>query len=255
MKHTNSYIICATPRSGSTLLCDLLTGTKVAGHPNSFFRRQSYRWWADHLNVSVTGWADDCAFDQSYLAAVRQQGAGETKVFGVRLMWESVGDLSNRLASLYPGLASDSARFRAAFGTPVYVHLSRHDKVAQAISRLKAEQSGLWHVDADGTERERVKPGQTPVYDAQSISEQVAALEGHDAAWASWFARQEIQPVCLTYEALSADPQAALATILSALDLDPAIARTIEPRTAKLADSVSAEWATRFRAEQGRPPA
>lgn len=254
MKHAKSYIICATPRSGSTLLCDLLTDTKVAGRPNSFFRRQSYPWWADRLNVSVAEWADAGAFDQSYLAAVLRHGAGGTPDFGLRLMWESVGDLSTRLASFYPGLPNDNTRFQAAFGTPVYIHLSREDKIAQAVSRLKAEQTGLWHVDADGTERERDKPGQAPVYNRQAISKQVAELVSHDAAWTRWFAGQGIQPVGITYEALSTAPQAALATVLSTLDLDPAIAGTVEPRTAKLADSISRDWAMRFRAERSGSP-
>ena len=254
MKHTRSYIICATPRSGSTLLCDLLADTGVAGRPDSFFRRQSFPWWAHHLNVSVADWGDEHEFDQTYLAAVQQQGSDGTQVFGMRLMWESVGDLSKRLGSLYPGLPSDSARFRSAFGPPFYVHLSREDKVAQAVSRLRAEQTGLWHVAADGTERERLKPGQAPVYDARGLSEQVAELEGHDAAWASWFAQQRIQSVRITFEALSTEPQAALATVLSALGLDPTIAGTVEPRTAKLADSESREWATRFRSERRSPP-
>jgi LPS sulfotransferase NodH len=255
MKHTLSYLICATPRSGSTLLCDLLADTRVAGRPDSFFRRQSISWWAHHFNVSVAEWGDKYEFDQSYLAAVQQQGSDGTQVFGMRLMWESVGDLSKRLGSLYPGLPSDSARFRSAFGPPVYVHLSREDKIAQAVSRLRAEQSGLWHIAADGTERERLKAGQTPVYDARGLSEQVAEAEGHDAAWASWFARQRIQPVRITYEALSTEPRAALATVLSGLGLNPTIAGTVEPRTAKLADSESREWAARFRTERRSPPA
>ncbi len=249
MKHTRSYIICATPRSGSTLLCDLLADTGVAGRPDSFFRRQSIPWWARHFNMSVANWGGEHEFDQSYLAAVQQQGSGGTQVFGMRLMWESVGDLSNRLGSLYPGLPSDSARFRSAFGSPSYVHLSREDKVAQAVSRLRAEQTGLWHIAADGTERERLKPGQAPIYDAQRLLEQVAELEVHDAAWVRWFARQRIQPVRVTYEALTTNPQAALATVLSALGLDPITAGTVEPRTAKLADGESREWATRFRME------
>lgn len=255
MTPTHSYIICATPRSGTTLLCDLLADTGVEGRPDSFFRRQSIPWWTHHFDVSAAEWGDEHEFDQSYLAAVQQEGAGGTQVFGMRLMWESVGDLSKRLQSFYPDLPSDSARFRSAFGPAFYVHLSRQDKVAQAVSRLKAEQSGLWHVAADGTERERVKPGQAPVYDARGLSEQVAALEVNDAAWASWFARQGIQPLRITYEALSTEPRAVLATVLSSLGLDPALAGTIEPRTTRLADPESREWATRFRTERRNPPA
>ena len=235
MQQAGSYIICATPRSGSTLLCDLLADTGVAGRPNSFFRRQSFVSWADRFGVAVATWTD---------------GAGGTGVFGMRVMWESLGDLADRLDSLYPGLASDTARFQAAFGTRHYIHLSRNDKIAQAISLVRAEQSGLWHVGADGTERERVKPGQPPSYDASRLSRYVAKLTADDAAWARWFAAQGIQPVRVGYEALAAHPHATLATVLSALDLDPTLASGLQPRTAKLADGESREWVVRFRNER-----
>ena len=32
-----SYLVCATPRSGCTLLCHLLDQTGVAGHPEEYF--------------------------------------------------------------------------------------------------------------------------------------------------------------------------------------------------------------------------
>ena len=251
MNHTQAYIICATPRSGTTLLCDLLADSGVAGRPDSFFRLQSMRsWWAPYLGVSAAKWLDDHAFNHAYLTAALQEGAGGTQVFGMRLMWSQVDNLSKRLGVLYPGLSSDMARFRAAFGPTGFVHLSREDKVAQAVSRIKAEQSGLWHVNADGSEREREKSGQEPLYDAGALAEQVAEYQRHDAAWIEWFAQQNIQPVRITYEALSHNPQATLAIILSALGLDAAIAETVKPRTTKLADRESREWAARFRRKE-----
>ena len=200
--------------------------------------------------MPVAQWRDHHAFDQSYLDAVVTYGTGGTGLFGMRLMWESLRDLSIRLEALFPGTTSDSARFQSAFGLPVYLHLSRDDKVAQAVSRWKAEQTGLWHVDADGNERERLKPGQTPSYDSNELSRLVTELEDHDAAWANWFARQGVVPVSISYEMLSSHPQATLALILSALGQDKKIAETVEPRTIKLADNESREWADRFRAER-----
>lgn len=251
MKHTQAYVICATLRSGTTLLTDLLTATGIAGKPDSFFRLQSMRnWWAPYLNVSTEKWTDEHAFDQSFFNAVLQEGAGGTPVFGMRLMWSQVDNLSNRLNDFYPGLSNDSARLQAAFGPIHFVHLSREDKIAQAISRIKAEQSGLWHIHADGTERERVKPSQALVYDAHKLAKQVAEYEKEDAAWLTWFGQQNIQPIRVTYEALSNNPQTTLATVLSALGLDPTIAQSVEPQTAKLANSESDEWAIRLRSEK-----
>nr|WP_245766264.1 Stf0 family sulfotransferase [Sulfitobacter brevis] len=39
-------MICATPRSGSTLLCTLLRSTGIAGDPNSYFRPNDVAEWA-----------------------------------------------------------------------------------------------------------------------------------------------------------------------------------------------------------------
>lgn len=232
------------------MLCDLLTETGVAGRPNSFFRRQSYAEWADYLGVPTQDWSADHEFDAAYLAAAIKEGAAETDVLGIRLMWESLRDLSDRLDTFYPNLQNDNARFRAAFGQPVYIHLSRSDKVAQAVSRLKAEQSGVWHRFTDGSERERLSAEKPLVYNADVLAAFVQESTEDDAAWKSWFTEQGIEPACVTYEEMSAEPQKILARVLSALALDPAIAETIEPISAVLADDESRDWADQFRRER-----
>ena len=87
MSYPNSYIICATPRSGTTLLCDLLTDTGIAGKPDSFFQLQSRQWWAKRLNVPTINWTNEHAFDKTFLEAVIQRGKSETPVFGMRLLY------------------------------------------------------------------------------------------------------------------------------------------------------------------------
>ena len=113
--------------------------------------------WARRLDVPE-GSPDSAGFARAYLAAVLREGTGGTGVFGLRLMWESVGELSALVDRVRPGLPDDAARFDAAFGPMRYLHLSREDKVAQAVSHLRAIQTGLWHLAADGTERERTMP-------------------------------------------------------------------------------------------------
>jgi LPS sulfotransferase NodH len=178
---------------------------------------------------------------------VRRGGAAHTGIFGLRLMWPTVPELSARLKAIHSDPLSDAARFELAFGKPLYIHLSRQDKVAQAVSLLKAEQSGLWHRAADGTERERTASPAPLVYDADRIAGLVEELETDDAAWNGWFARFGIEPLRLTYEGLAAAPRAVLTQVLSALALDPRIAASINIRTAKLADETNMEWARRFR--------
>lgn len=246
MARFSSYILCATPRSGSTLLCDMLAATHVAGRPHSFFRQEDILEWADHWGVPRSNLADDPDFDRAYLAAMLRHGTDGTGIFGLRLMWGSVVDAFRRLDRLYPGLPDVPAQFEKAFGPALYVHLSRRDKVAQAVSRTRAEQSGLWHLGADGTERERTAPPQPAAFDAERIAALVDELQTDDAAWNDFFDTHHIEPLRLTYETLAADPQAALAGILSALGRDPEIAMTVNVRTAKLANATSREWVDRF---------
>jgi LPS sulfotransferase NodH len=237
----DALIICATPRSGTTLLCDLLAEAGVTGRPDSFYRRQSISDFAAELGV-----ADGPDFERRYLAAIAAEGRGDSDLFSIRVMWPSLHEMTEKLATLYPLETSDAGRISAAFGTPLYLHIEREDKVAQAISRSKAEQSGLWHRAADGGIREQIGPYQEPAYDANRLRASIAETTAHQAQWRQWFAGQAITPMELTYEELSADPAAAVARLLTALDRDPEIASRIAPRTAKLADAQSREWAVRF---------
>jgi trehalose 2-sulfotransferase len=248
---TKAYVICGTPRSGSTLLCDLLAGSGAAGRPNSFYRRESIADFAVAFGVPATGGIDGDAFDRVYLEALRREGEAGTGVFGLRLMWPSVAEASHRLDRLFPGLPSDAARFERAFGKPQYLSLTRDDKVAQAVSRLKAEQTGLWHRAADGSERERSAPPRPAEYDRGRLEWFIEETAAHEAEWQRWFAAEGIEPLPLTYEALSANPRATLADVLSALGRDAARATSVALRTSRMADAESLAWAARYRAEAG----
>ena len=255
MARFDSYIICATPRSGSTLMCDLLADTGLAGRPDSFFREQSIGSWADYWHVPKAHWTGEREFDQAYLHAVHREGTAGGRVFGMRLMWESVGYLMSMLDKHHPGLPDDHSRLQAEFGSIGYVHLSRQDKVAQAISLIKAEQSGLWHRNADGSERERLKPAEDVAFDSERLLNEIAQYESDDAAWNAWFARHGIEPLRITYEALSERPQEMVARVLSAIGVDSRAAAHGGPRTAKLADNESRDWYQRLLGQAGDPNA
>jgi LPS sulfotransferase NodH len=236
-----ALIICATPRSGTTLLCDLLAETGITGVPNSFYRVESVADFAGRLGV-----AEGPNFERRYLDAILREGRGDTDMFSMRVMWPSVATMRDALGVVFPREISDRGRIAAAFGTPLYLYVERKDKVAQAISRIKAEQSGLWHRAADGSVREQGGEYRAPEYDAMRLRASISETTAHEAEWRGWFAREGIVPMEMSYEELSADPQAAMARLLGALGRDPEIANRIAPRTAKLADAQSTEWAERF---------
>ena len=47
----DGYIICGTPRTGSTLLCNLLASTKKTGNPDSFYGRKFMPAWAEEWRL------------------------------------------------------------------------------------------------------------------------------------------------------------------------------------------------------------
>jgi len=249
LKPYRSYIICATARTGSTLLCKLLSASGVAGVPESYFHQPSISSWVTALNLSGLETVGEGQVLWAVLKAVRQKGTGGTGAFGLRLMRQSFDFLLGRLDVLYPGLANDRERLEAAFGRTLFVHLSRADKVAQAVSLVKAGQTGLWHVAPDGTELERTAPPQEVVYDAEQIEQAFMILAGFDAAWDRWFEKERIEPVRVTYEELSANPTGVLVRVLERLGLQREAAVGVTPGVARLADETSHKWAERFRSE------
>lgn len=251
MPQYSSYVICGTPRSGSTLLVEMLISTGIAGRPNSYFREQSVADWADRWGVDRTHGIDDAQFDARYVPAMLRAGAGNTGIFGLRLMRGSVGDAIRRLVRLNGGPADLTAQFEATFGPTIYIHLSRQDKVAQAISLVRAEQSGLWHLAADGNVYEGTEAPQPNVYDASRIGAVLAELNSDDAAWEAFFTGHRIKPVRLVYEMMTTNPQLALASILAALGFDAEMAKGVSVGTAKMASSTSREWAERFGKKPG----
>ncbi len=230
------------------MLCDLMTATGVLGRPASYYRPESIADWSRQLGVDTE--VSDVEFERAYLKAIRSRGTDASGMLGLRVMWDTLEGLIGRLSSIFPDAQSDAALLETAFGRPLYVQLVREDKVAQAVSLVRAEQSGLWHLASDGSVRQGVRNPKPNHYDAKSIEKEVAALVHDDAAWQRWFTAQNIEPVPVTYEELSKDPRAVIATILQALGAGTSLAKDIEPATAKIADAESRNWIERFRKER-----
>jgi len=251
MARYESYVICTSPRSGSTLLCTLLAATGVAGNPGSYFHEPSLSDWLRYFDLAP----DPSATERDVLAeifrAAMAKGSLDTGMFGLRLQRHSFDFFTEKLAVLHPEFSRDTQRLQAAFGRTLFVHLTRRDKVEQAVSHVKADQTGLWHAAPDGTELERLSLPQKLVYDADKIRARYDELSAYDRAWEDWFAAEEIGPLCLTYEALSKDPIETLRQTLDELGLDRAAAGGVAPGVAKLADKTSRDWVARFRSELG----
>ncbi|MBD8877967.1 Stf0 family sulfotransferase [Roseibium polysiphoniae] len=243
----DAYVICTSPRSGSTLLCKLLSATGVAGRPGSHFHEPSLDAWLDYYGLE----SGPCEMEnlKAVFDAARAKGRGGTDVFGLRLQRHSFDFFQQELALLHPEAQSDRGRMEAAFGRVLFVHLTRADKLEQAISFVKAQQTGLWHKAPDGRELERLSAPREPVYDGPAIKAEHDRYEAFDRDWIEWFAAQGVDPLTITYDTLSEDPLRVLAEVLTKLGLDGDLAKDVELPVAKLADETNRDWAEHFRQE------
>ncbi|QDP95647.1 sulfotransferase [Microlunatus elymi] len=244
-----SYVLCTSPRSGSTLLCSLLAATGLAGNPKSFFHEPSVANWSAHLLTPPGRRGSDLDYARTVVDAAIAEGTNSTGVFGLRLQRHSFDFLLGKLALLHPEQMSDADRFRAAFGRTLFIHLTRADKIAQAVSCVIAQQTGLWHMAPDGTALERVKEHQDPVYDGPALRRTYDETVELDRQWLSWFASEAIEPLRLSYDRLSVDPLSVLREVLRALRLDEGAADGVAIGVKKLANGTNRDWARRLRAE------
>jgi LPS sulfotransferase NodH len=236
---TESYFVCATPRTGSSLLLGLLASTGLAGIPESYFRQPDQQLWADRWGIPGPAFAY-----RAFVHAALQAGTTPNGVFGAKLMWGTLDELVAKLAPSTEG--RDLAVLEAAFGPVRFVHLRREDELAQAVSWLRAEQTSTWRAgDPGGTAAE-------PHYVEAGITALLDTVAAHNAAWRAWFARYGITPHEITYEQLTADLTGTTRGVLTFLGLDPEAGRPIQPRHRRQADRLNEEWAARYRTETAR---
>jgi trehalose 2-sulfotransferase len=254
-----AYVVCATPRSGSTLLCEMLADCGIAGRPSEHVEQLRKRgrpnepreYFADVEDRSVLELLPASgpprphsgAIDER-LAALIAYATTPNGVFGTKVMWSYMADLQERLAEL-PGFGrlQDADRLAGLLGDVQYVHVLREDHVAQAISMWRAVQTRAWRAETDDAVE--------PVYSFSGIEHLAHQLERHNVAWDRWFDQQEIEPLRVRYSEMAEDPGRVLQDTLDFIGVgDQAHAEPPPPSMRRQSGEQSREWADRYRREE-----
>lgn len=135
---TGGYIICTYPRSGSTLLCEVLARTGRLGFPGEWLLPNAPSELARHIKTVPDYEAP------GYVAQLARCTATPNGIFALKVMWPEFDHLIN--ANRW-GPDALGAGFQGGNGLPAikYLHLVRRDRLGQAVSKLLAERSGVWH--------------------------------------------------------------------------------------------------------------
>jgi trehalose 2-sulfotransferase len=261
-----SYLVCATPRSGSTLLCHALNQTGVAGHPEEYFEalrwsglpRRPHEYFDPERHANIVErlafrempdgaakpnplWHPD-TYDE-YLTWALRQGTTPNGVFGAKLMWGYLGDF----AQLLRGIDGMGGRplpelLGRAFPGLRYVQITRQNKIRQAVSLWKAVQTQAWKREAG----EEVRRPVELVFSFRAINYLVRLLTAHDASWDAYFLGLGYEPLKITYEELAESTDAVIRRVLVHLGIPAPAELVVEaPRLSVQADEVSEEWVRR----------
>jgi LPS sulfotransferase NodH len=263
------YLVCATPRSGSTLLCEGLATTGVAGRPEEYFQdlratgrpRQPQEYFTALEDPSLDGRLPAPAASASpapdgpaLLERARRQGTTPNGVFGAKVMWGYIDDLLGRFGELPDGRpATRAARMEELLPGVRYVRVVRRERVRQAISLWRAIQTASWR-DEDGHAggaNERVRP--EPQFDFVAIDHLVHQLFEHERAWLTFFAATAVEPYTVIYEEFTGAYERTLCGVLGHLGIeDLSGLRISDPRMRSQSDGTTEEWLARYAHERRR---
>jgi trehalose 2-sulfotransferase len=278
---TISYLVCATPRSGSTLLCHLLDESGLAGHPEEYFEalrhsglprrpheyfdpdrhaniveRLAFREMPDRPATPNDLWQPE-TYDR-YLAWALREGTTPNGVFGAKLMWGYLGDFAELLRGIdgLDGLPVPELLERA-FPNLRYVRITRQDKVRQAVSLWRAVQTQAWRRDDGGDDKRQARE---PTFSFRAINYLVRLLTAHDASWDAYFLGLGHEPLSVTYEELAESHEPVVRRVLEHIGVEvPADLRVEAPRLQAQADDISERWVARVHehlaAHEGPQPA
>ena len=206
---TNCYALCAVARSGAHLLSAGLHATHLAGRPLQYFHAQLAHKYAARYGLDASQRFTD------YVRGV------------VKLTAE----------------AREIKLLRTAFPRLRCVHLTRSDKLRQAVSKARAMQTDLWVVAPGKGGAGELK------FDPSLIRHCLRSSAQAEQKWANFFVRNEIAPLAITYENLCEDYEGTVHKVLDYLQIRlPRGFSLGAPKTVRQSDVTTEDWITRFRA-------
>lgn len=178
MRPRDAAVICASPRTGSGLLCSALWSTGLCGRPDEYLGSATRR---DYEAL----WG--CRGDREYAACVLSFGTTPNGVFGIKVHAHQ-RRFASWLVDHEQGLAELADRVH-------FCRVRRRDKVRQAVSAYVADRTGRYS--------QRMPPGIShgPVpFDHARIKAKLAEALEADRQWSRYFAALGVQPIDIWYE-------------------------------------------------------
>lgn len=278
MTPAQSYLICSTPRSGSTLVCQALAQSGVAGRPDEYFEalrhsgrpRRPEEYFTGVADPSILahlterGAADDpppksplwsrTAYDR-YLEWVFAAGTTDNGVFGAKIMWGYLGDFSSLLRNVPAYRELPLAELLpAVFPELRFVRVVRANKVRQAVSLWKAVQTVTWSEAKTETPQEPSPPYKSFLkqnrpglrFHYRAIEHLLQRILVEEAYWDAFFEHSRIKPILVLYENFASDYTTSTLRLLERLGLQAPAQARLDPPLKRQSDAINDDWVRRY---------
>lgn len=242
MSRDLSYTIWFSQRTGSTLLCEALRSTGIAGRPGEWLHDvDAARSLAQLSSGEVAAWRSKIWVD----------GSTPNGVFGLKHSFYEphFSSLIEALRRLPGAPGSESPRpqlWEHAFPNHHHIFMTRRNKVRLAVSWWRAIQSQEWH------RKQGTVPQPSDLADAYNFDAIAHLLREsvlREAGIQAFFAEGEIVPLTVVYEDFITDYAGTVRRVIDFLGLESEDITVAPPAFARIAGEVAERWVQRFRAE------
>ncbi|MEL6668585.1 MAG: Stf0 family sulfotransferase [Bacteroidota bacterium] len=237
-----SLWIWFSPRVGSTVLCQLLKDTQLAGNPQELFNVETENGISLTTHYSVKDYSE--LRDKLWQIGCSPNGVMSCKDSLFSARWNP------QIAEVARLKQQDDLSFESVWGdlfpNCVHVFLTRRNKLRQAVSWWKAIKSEIWHLK-QGEEDHKDLVFYEQNYNLDALTHLLKECMLREAATQAYFEQNQIVPLTLVYEDMIQDFQGAVAFILHALGEEGMVTGQAVPELKKTASPKSEIWVERLR--------
>lgn len=186
-----NYVICATPRSGSTLLAKGLQSTNIAGLPHEYFN-------IDHQSDYLKRW--DFKELEDYIGLLQKHRVSSNGIFGFKIHY-------NQYVETF-----DKKNLSSYFNNLNYIFITREDKIMQGISLEKAMQTQKWSSEFIPIRKSR--------FNYKGIKNRIDTINSQESNWLKYFRTYGIKPYIVRYEDLEQKYELTIKEVLEFLKIE-----------------------------------
>lgn len=241
-----SYTIWFSQRNGSTLLCEGLAATGVAGKPGEHLLLPPDTSLLEHYQAKDP---------RTLQRRLWQRGMTDNGVFGIKCNAPRKEDdaIMHGLARMV-GLEPSAGNFQVweqAFPNGKHIFLTRRNKVRQAVSWWKAIVTEEWH-RRSGETRNYDPATIRDRYDFDALRHLLLEISLRESKIQAFLDEGGIVPLTIVYEDFIREYERTIRRLIDLLDIDAAGYPVAPPAFQRQADALSEEWTERFRQDLQR---